>query len=278
MRIQKVLNNNVISVLDELGKEIVVMGRGIAFQKRQGDPVDEALIDKVFRLEDHSVHERMKLLLQEVPYDVVKVTEEIIEHASSKLDRKLNESLHVSLADHIQYAIERFKKNYLIENSLIWEIKRLYKDEFQVAKDCLEMVHERLHVALPEDEAGFIAMHIINAELNENMTTTINITKEVNAILTIVKYHLNLEFDEDSLNYYRFLTHLRFFVQRLINETLLVSEDHDLYHLIKIKYPKAYECAKKIAEYVYQTYHRDLTSEEMLYLSIHLNRLIKREN
>ncbi|AKU31078.1 MULTISPECIES: BglG family transcription antiterminator LicT [Bacillus] len=277
MQIQKVLNNNVISVIDEQGKEIVVMGRGIAFQRRPGDPVDEALIDKVFRLEDHSVHERMKMLLQEVPYDVVKVTEEMIQYAHTKLNRRLNESLHVSLADHIHYAIERLKKNHLIENSLIWEIKRLYKDEFLVAKECLEMIEDRLDIELPEDEAGFIAMHIINAELNEDMNTTVNITKEVNAILTIVKYHLNMEFDEDSLNFYRFLTHLRFFVQRLINETLLVSEDQDLYQLIKVKYPKAYECAKKIAEYVYQTYHRDLTSEEMLYLSIHLNRLIKRE-
>lgn len=64
MQIQKVLNNNVISVIDEQGKEIVVMGRGIAFQRRPGDPVDEALIDKVFRLEDHSVHERMKMSLK----------------------------------------------------------------------------------------------------------------------------------------------------------------------------------------------------------------------
>ena len=34
-------------------------------------------------------------------------------------------------------------------------------------------------------------------------------------ILKMVKYHFNIEFDEESINYYRFITHLKFFTQRL---------------------------------------------------------------
>ncbi|HYK73092.1 MAG TPA: CAT RNA binding domain-containing protein, partial [Pseudoneobacillus sp.] len=41
MKIHKVINNNVISVLTENNNEMVVMGRGLAFQKKPGDTVDE---------------------------------------------------------------------------------------------------------------------------------------------------------------------------------------------------------------------------------------------
>lgn len=35
MKIAKVLNNNVVTVIDEQQKELVIMGRGIAFKKTQ---------------------------------------------------------------------------------------------------------------------------------------------------------------------------------------------------------------------------------------------------
>nr|1L1C_A Chain A, Transcription antiterminator licT [Bacillus subtilis]1L1C_B Chain B, Transcription antiterminator licT [Bacillus subtilis] len=55
MKIAKVINNNVISVVNEQGKELVVMGRGLAFQKKSGDDVDEARIEKVFTLDNKDV-------------------------------------------------------------------------------------------------------------------------------------------------------------------------------------------------------------------------------
>ena len=75
------------------------------------------------------------------------------------------------------------------------------------------------------------------------------------------------------MNFYRFLTHLRFFVQRVSKNHLLENEDPELYLMMKKKYPQAYTCTTKIAEYIYATFHIDLTSEEMLYLLIHLKRL-----
>ena len=52
MKIDKVMNNNVVSSIDEDGQEIIVVGTGIGFQGKEGKVVDEKKIQKIFRLED----------------------------------------------------------------------------------------------------------------------------------------------------------------------------------------------------------------------------------
>ncbi|MBY4602947.1 MULTISPECIES: transcriptional antiterminator LicT [Bacillus] len=275
MKIAKVINNNVISVVNEQGKELVIMGRGLAFQKKSGDDVDEARIEKVFTLDNKDVSEKFKTLLYDIPIECMEVSEEIISYAKLQLGKKLNDSIYVSLTDHINFAIQRNQKGLDIKNALLWETKRLYKDEFEIGKEALHMVKNKTGVSLPEDEAGFIALHIVNAELNEEMPNIINITKVMQEILSIVKYHFKIEFNEESLHYYRFVTHLKFFAQRLFNGTYMESQDDFLLDTVKGKYHRAYECTKKIQTYIEREYDHKLTSDELLYLTIHIERVVK---
>ena len=46
MLVEKVINNNIVSAFDDTGKELVVMGRGLGFGARPGQPVDEKKIEK----------------------------------------------------------------------------------------------------------------------------------------------------------------------------------------------------------------------------------------
>ena len=52
------------------------------------------------------------------------------------------------------------------------------------------MIEKELKVTLPQDEAAFIALHIVNAELDLDMTEMVSMTKLVNDILKIVDKHL----------------------------------------------------------------------------------------
>ena len=52
MRIEKVINNNIIQARDNNGVELVVMGRGIGFGKGPGSEIDSAAIEKTFRLDN----------------------------------------------------------------------------------------------------------------------------------------------------------------------------------------------------------------------------------
>ncbi|MGX9290791.1 BglG family transcription antiterminator LicT [Bacillus sp. A015] len=277
MIISKVINNNVVSAYDDEQHELVIMGRGIAFQKKSGDPIDEERIEKVFSIQNKDISEKFKTLLYDIPIEYMQVCEAIIDHARTTLNKNLNDSIYVTLTDHITFAIERHQKGMDIKNALLWEIKRLYKEEFMCGIEAIRIIQDKLNIHLPEDEAGFIAMHIVNAELNEEMPNVIQITKLIQDILNIVKYHFQIDLDEESLNYFRFVTHLKFFGQRLFNETQMENQNEFLYEVVKEKNTAAFQCAEKINEYVQKEYNRSLIEDEMLYLTLHIDRVVKRK-
>ena len=274
MIINKVLNNNVVTIISENGEEAVVMGRGLAFQKKKGDEIDESKIEKIFVLENKSINEKLLTLVNDIPAKYLEVAENIIKYAENKLGTKLNENIYLTLTDHISFAISRAEKNLEIKNAMLWDIKRLHKDEFDVGIHALRVIKENLNVELPEDEAASIAMHILNGELDQEMPEIVDMIKLIEEILKMVKYHFNIEFDEDSINYYRFVTHLKFFTQRLSSGRYYEDNDNDLFDMIKLKYPKSYECTKRIEGFVKQKYNTQLTKEEMLYLIIHTARVV----
>jgi beta-glucoside operon transcriptional antiterminator len=276
MKIAKVYNNNVISAFNEKNQELVVMGRGLAFQKKPGDTVDEEKIEKTFVLKNNDLSERFKTLLYEVPMEYMEITEEVIRLAKSRLGRNLNDSIYISLTDHIHFAVERHRKGFDIKNALLWEIKRFYKDEYSIGMEALKIVQDKIGVLLPEDEAGFIAMHIVNSGLNEEMPNVANITRVMQDILNIVKYHYKINFDEESLNYFRFVTHLKFFAQRLYSKNYIEDDDPFLYESFKQKHKEAFICTEKINDYIENQFDYSLTNNEKLYLAIHIQRVINR--
>ena len=250
------------------------MGRGIAFQKKKGDEIDESRVEKIFVLKNKGINEKLLTLVNDIPAKYLEVSEEIIRYAEDKLNTKLNENIYLTLTDHISFAISRAEKNLEIKNAMLWDIKRLHKEEFAIGIHALEVIKENLQVELPEDEAASIAMHILNGELDQEMPEIVDMIKLIEEILKMVKYHFNIDFDEKSINYYRFITHLKFFTQRLASGRYYEDNDNDLFEMIKVKYPKSYECTKRIEGFVKQKYNTQLTKEEMLYLIIHTARVV----
>ena len=278
MKIERILNNNaVISTKDK--QEIIIVGRGIAFKKQVGEEVNREQIDKVFTLENEDIMKKFKTLIADMPIEYMEISEKIIAYAKMKLGKKLNDSIYIHLTDHIYFAIERYRNNLPIKNGLLWETRQLYKEEYEIGLEALNMVCEQFGVILPEDEAGFLALHIVNAELNEEMPIVKNMTKVMQEILTMVKYHFKIEFNENSLPFYRFITHLKFFAQRLVKGNHYNSTTDDgLYHVIQEKYPEAHKCSQKIKRFIESSYTYELTDEEMIYLTIHIERVVKNNN
>ncbi|MGL5378358.1 BglG family transcription antiterminator LicT [Clostridium sp.] len=278
MIIHKVLNNNVVTIIDENNKEAVVMGRGISFQKKKGDEINEEIIDKIFILNNKSINEKLLNLINDIPVDYLEISEEIINYAEVKLDTKLNENIYLTLTDHINFSVNRHKNNMPIKNTMLWDIKRLHKEQFKIGLKALEIIKDRLNIELPEDEAASIAMHILNGELNGDMPEIVDMINLIEEILKIVQYHFNIEFDEESINYYRFITHLKFFAQRLMNGRYYEDEENDLYEMIKVKYPNSNKCVERICSLVEKRYKNKLTKEEKLYLMIHTARVVREGN
>lgn len=271
--IEKVINNNIISAYEKSGAEVIVMGRGIGFKKKQGEVVPADQISKIFRIKSRTLTEQFKELLANMPLERVRISDEIISHAKDHLKLKLNQSIYVTLTDHINFAIERVSQGIEPQNALLWEIKRFYPQEFQLGIYALELIQDRLGILLPEDEAGFIALHFVNAEYGTDIRDAVKFPDQMQAIVDIVEHDLGILLDESSLHYERFMTHIKFLIQRIYRKELLSSEDRELSLMMRRKYPREYECSVKVAEYIMQATGSRLSEEEIMYLSVHIRRV-----
>lgn len=274
MTIQKILNNNVVVCLNEFGNEIVVLGKGLAFQKKVGEEIDETLVNKRFVLQSQDLSGKFQQIIASIPIDFLTLTDEIIENIKLKLGKKLSEGIYISLTDHIHTSIQRKQQGISLKNAMLWDIKRFYPVEFKLGQEALVMIKQRLDVQLSEDEAGFIAFHIVNSELDEDIENTYEITKLMTELLSIAKYHFKVSFDEDSVYFYRFVTHLKFLAQRIFNGSLHTDGEDKLFEMIKESYPSSFECTEKIAMFLKKKYKVIISKEEESYLTIHLDRLI----
>lgn len=213
MVIKRILNNNAVMCLDEHNNEVILKGKGIAFQKKSGDTVDSKKIETVFKSQNVETIHRYQEMLVDVPDDIIEVSENIIELIKNNLEKELSDKIYVTLTDHISNLIERIRMGIVFDNGLLWEIKRLYKDEYQIGLKAVEIIRKEFDVKVEDDEANFIALHIVNAEIsNADLDDIIKITKMIEDVYDIVESDFDLCLDKDSLDYTRFLIHLRIFL------------------------------------------------------------------
>ena len=275
MIIEKVLNNNTIVTIDpKTNKEIILVGCGIAFNKRTGQEVDEDKIEKTFIIENKRMGNKLKKLINQIPDGIFELSHMIISHASKELNRNLDKQVYISLSDHIAFAIKRYKKNILIRNHFLDEIRRIHKDEYKVALWGVKLINEKLNINLPEDEAAFIALHLVNAGNDDTSKESLETTNIVKGVLNIIRYYYSVEFNEDDLNYDRLLTHLKFFAKRIFTEKQHKQSDGMLLEIAEKNYPEAFDCALKIKYYIENNYNYEVVDDEIVYLTIHIHRVI----
>lgn len=249
------------------------MGKGLGFGKKNGDILDESKIEKKFSMPDESVS-RLEEILKDIPYEYAQVANRIIAMVKEKFDMKLSKIIYITLTDHLNFAITRFKKGIEVENALLWEIKRFYQKEFEAGKSALEIIKKELGIELSEDEAGFFAIHILNAQIDADMMQTINIPGITKDIVNIVGYTFGRELDRESLYYERFITHLKHFLARVVkNETYGEDANDRLAIMVKDEFPKSYRCALRIRDYLKVSKKYNVSLEEISYLTIHIQRL-----
>jgi beta-glucoside operon transcriptional antiterminator len=280
MKIKKILNNNVAIATDVLGKECIVTGRGIVFAKRIGDKINEQGIEKIFVLKEKGITEKVSRIIENIPFDHLKVCDEIINMAKRELP-DLGEKIYLTLIDHISYAIDRHKENLDLVSSVKWELREFYPNEYHLGERMLDIIDKRLHIRLPEDEAAFIAFHLVNARnhVNINLEESLQL---VTKILEIIR-NTDIDYDENAVSYGRLLIHLKFFSRRVIGSNILgmdkaksvLKSGRDLLRDLEIGYPRENSCVKKICSFIEESYKYHVKDEEKAYLLIHLHGLIK---
>ena len=276
MIIKRILTNNAVVIDDENQQEKIVCDKGIAFKKRPGMEIDEMSINQTFILEGGGEYSRFEQLLKDVPLEYLELSSEIINMAKLEFAKKFKDNVIITLSDHLYVAIKRCREGMTISNPLLWDIKNFYEIEYDIGLRALELIKNKFHIQLPNDEAGFIALHIVNVELDEdNMDHIFQVTKVIQEIMTIVKYHFHAEFDTSNVYYYRFITHLKFFALRLLKDNQFnEDEENELLDVVKDKYCTSYECVLKIKDFLEKKYNYTLQEDEIVYLTIHVHRVV----
>lgn len=276
MIIKQILNNNVVSSLDAEGAEVILTGRALGFNARVGDEISHENVEKTFRLQDDKVNDRFKVLLNEVPVEIIQLTDDIVRLARSTLSYKISETVYVSLADHLNFAIQRNKEGMDLVSPLQWEVRHFYRKEYFVGHQALAIIASYTGILLPDSEACSIALHIVNSGMQAPDGNIVEITKLIHQIQSIVKYWFGITFDEQGIDYQRFITHVKFHAQRVIGGVVLDNDDDDLLELTNSNHEKAYSCVNAISDFTRKNYNHSMSKSEKLYLTVHIYNLVKR--
>ncbi len=272
--IKKVLNSSVVLVHDTKDNEFILLGKGIGYGKKTGEYICGSNDNQMFVPVENIKSKQFLELMDDIPVDILKITQEIIVEAEKLLNSSFNKNLYLILADHFNFAIERMRKGIKITNRVFWEIKNYYPNEFKVGMVAIYMVEERLGIQLPEEEAANIAFHFANAMASDgNSYDTIKYAKVIGEIINIFVFSLNRTLDKKSMHYMRFITHIKFFVERFFSDSMLSSGDDLLFNQMKRSNPKEMLIALKVRDFLEKKYGKKLTNEEIAFLVVHIARV-----
>lgn len=275
LRILKKINNNVALALDSAGKEIIVFGRGIGFSSMPYELTDLSKIQRTF----YDIKSNYVEMAAALPEDLVLLVADIVELARVDLDCDLNPNLPITLADHLNFAIERFQAGMEVHNPLTYDIAHFYPAEMELGKQALEIIRQRKGIALPESEATNIALHLINGEMeNSDMHDTLKTTKVIRDITGIIEQTLKITLDTSGFNYSRFTMHIRYLLQRIQQGTQEVNGMSSAMSQLIREYPDIYYCTTKVVSYFSKQFQWECNEDEKLYLFMHINRLKQRND
>ncbi|EOS58309.1 MULTISPECIES: glucose PTS transporter transcription antiterminator GlcT [Paenibacillus] len=272
LRVAKVLNNNVIIANHPEHGEVVVIGKGIGFNRKTGDSISLEAVEKMFILTNQQEQEQYKQLVHQVDEQLIEIIGEIIMYISSKTQTELNEHIHIALTDHLAFAIKRAEQDIAFHNPFLFETKEIYPLEYELAEYAIRLIKDRLGIDLGEDEIGFVALHINSAITNRHISEVRGHAQLIADLVGIIEKELRFSILRNSLDYSRLLTHLRFAIER-IRRGEQVGEVHKLERLLKEEYPVLYSLAYKLTKVMEQRLKQPVYKAEVSYLTMHLHRV-----
>ncbi|WP_232696880.1 PRD domain-containing protein [Brevibacillus daliensis] len=271
----RILSNNVILVNDSAtNAELILLGKGLGFGQKTGHsvPRNDVRIEKRFRMDNEDHLEQYQSLVSQIDQTVIELAAEIISWISEEITSDINQSIHVALPDHIQFALQRIENNMEIVNPFLFEIQALYQKEYLLAERAGNLIEDTFKIHIPESEIGFLALHIHSAISNIPVAQTVKHTTLIREMVDAVEKRLNLKLAQDSLSHSRTITHFRFVLERLVEGKTITNP---LLDRVKSMLPEAYQLAEELAELITEKLGVTVSEDEIGYMAMHLFRLFQ---
>lgn len=272
MKLIKKINNNVALCHDSKGKEVIVTGRGVGF----ADPQQEIELSRIERT-FYNLGSEYISMLNDISPQAFKIADAVVNYAADRLLCELNDNLLFSLADHIDFAIERYYKNLNLELPIFNDIEHLFEAEMDVGRFALKQIKKEYGISLGDEEAARIALNIINSEYNPLRKNIKLNNQAIDDITQIIERVFGIKINRHNFNYSRFVTHMHYLFKRENENRPISSKNRQLYETLITTYPQTNRCVNYIRDYFEKTKNWKLSDEECLYLILHINRLCDKE-
>lgn len=280
MKFIKKINNNVAWALTDKDQEVIVIGKGVSFDKEINDPIPLNSIEKYYYSDDPK-NKMMDSVLQEIKENIFDLTEHILDKAKQELKiHSITVSNLIALADHLNHALKRSTEEIFdYPDNLKWEVKRIYPKEYDFATEVLFLIEKQTDIRLPKSEVTFLTYHFVNLQYGSDIKKkSYELADLLNKSLEIIQYHFHMTLDQNSINYIRLVTHARHFVLRQMNKEYLDQSviDMQLLKVVKNNYKKSYQAAEKISKMIELNLDCTVSDDEKFYLTLHIERVTKK--
>lgn len=270
--VKKILNNNVLIAEHDEYDEVVLIGKGIGFQRKKGEQLHQSLVEKLFILKDKDKQKQYKKLLPQVDEKIFDAIVDAFELIRARTHSLLNEHIHVALTDHIFFSVQRYLKGLMIKYPFLTETKALYPKEYDIASEVVDIVNQAVNIRLPEDEKGFITLHIHSALGDKKLSDINKNSRLIGQLIEIIELELDVKIDKESLDYIRLVRHLRFTLERL-NHGENIGNSSKIGFILQREYPVCYNLAWKLIKIMQNTMKKPIGDAEAVFLTIHLQRI-----
>ena len=267
------LNNNVVLARDEIGREAILTGRGLGFQRKRGQDVDASLISRRYILADNA--QSVAEVIAGIPLERLAFIERVFRKAARGLNTDVPSSTLIAVVDHINQAMERVRQGLAMDYPLRAEVAHLHPEELQLAEAMVEEINAAQEVQLPGGEAVALALHLFTAAIGApSAQAASEQSRLIGQVMGLLEKSFGEAFDADSVNAARFAVHLRYFLVRARTTVQIEDGTSSLVaEALRISDPDAYRVARRIRDLLEIRLNTIVTDDETAYLALHIARL-----
>jgi len=273
VEILRVLNNNVVLARDEIGREAILTGRGLGFQRKRGQDVDASLISRRYILADNA--QSVAEVIAGIPLERLALIERVFRKAARGLNTDVPSSTLIAVVDHINQAMERVRQGLAMDYPLRAEVAHLHPEELQLAEAMVEEINAAQEVQLPGGEAVALALHLFTAAIGApSAQAASEQSRLIGQVMGLLEKSFGEAFDADSVNAARFAVHLRYFLVRARTAVQIEDGTSSLVaEALRTSDPDAYRVARRIRDLLEIRLNTIVTDDETAYLALHIARL-----
>ena len=267
------LNNNVVLARDEIGREAILTGRGLGFQRKRGQDVDASLISRRYIPADNA--QSVAEVIAGIPLERLALIERVFRKAARGLNTDVPSSTLIAVVDHINQAMARVYQGLTMDYPLRAEVAHLHPEELRLAEAMVEEINATQEVQLPGGEAVALALHLFTAAIGApSAQAASEQSRLIGQVMGLLEKSFGEAFDADSVNAARFAVHLRYFLVRARTAVQIEDGTSSLVaEALRVSDPDAYRVARRIRDLLEIRLNTAVTDDETAYLALHVARL-----